>query len=147
MVVDPSAVAATSGSSYPPPLDAPCAGQSWKKLGDAGGLTQFGVNLTTLPPGVQSSQRHWHRREDEFVYVLEGEVVLISDAGETVVRAGQACAFRAGHPDAHCFVNRSGRPAVYLEVGTRDPLDVCEYPDVDLRAGPNGYTRKDGTPY
>ena len=91
-----------------------------RRLGDACGLTRFGVNLVTLPPGGQSALRHWHTLEDEFVYVLEGEVVLVTDDGEQVLRAGDCAGYPAGKPDGHHFVNRSGAPARYLEVGNRD---------------------------
>ncbi|MBC6981675.1 cupin domain-containing protein [Caulobacter sp. 17J80-11] len=147
MVIDLKAVPVRTGSGYPAPFNL-CAGARQKQaLGDAGGLTQFGVNLTRLPPRAWSAQRHWHHGEDEFVWVLEGELVLITDAGEQTVRAGQACAFKCGVPNGHHFVNRSGADAVYLEVGTRTPGDICEYPDVDLHAVGDEYVHKDGTPY
>ncbi len=120
-------------------------------LGDAGGLTQFGVNLTTLEPGAISALRHWHSAEDEFVYVLSGEVTLITDAGAETLTAGMAAAFPAGNTDAHQLVNRSSTPATYLEVGTRSPDDEITYPDVDLhrikRDGRGTFVRKSGEPY
>jgi uncharacterized cupin superfamily protein len=118
-----------------------------KPLGDAGGLTDFGVNLVRLPPGEWSSQRHWHTHEDEFVYVLEGELTLITNAGEEILKAGQCAAFPKNAPDGHHLINKSGREAVYLEVGSRREEDVCEYPDIDMRALPSGYVHKDGRPY
>jgi uncharacterized cupin superfamily protein len=147
MVIDPNQVPERVGSSYPAPYAAPCMARSRRALGEAGGLTQFGVNLARLRPGAWSSQRHWHHREDEFVYVLEGEVVLVTDDGEQVLGPGAACAFKAGVPNGHHFQNRSDRDVVMLVVGTRDPQEIAEYPDADLRALPSGYVHKDGTPY
>lgn len=138
------------GTGYPPPFDEPCRGRRRWKLGDAAGLTQFGVNLLRLPPDQWSSQRHWHTAEDEFVYVLEGEVVLITDEGEEVLNAGDCAGFPAGAPDGHHIVNRSGAEAVLLEIGSRRPgEDGAEYPDIDLtiRPGEAAYRRKDGTDY
>ena len=135
------------GTAYPEPFDAPCRGRRRWKLGDAVGLDQFGVNLLRLVDGDWSSQRHWHNGEDEFVWVLEGEVVLIEDEGETILRAGDCAGWKAGVKNGHHIVNRSGREAVLLEVGTRKPGgDSGEYPDIDLRFG-GGYSHKDGTPY
>ena len=105
--IDPAKVAAVIGTSYPPPFDEPCRTRERRRLGDAAGLTQFGVNLLTLPPGSWSAQRHWHSHEDEFVTVLEGEVVLVTDAGEETLRRGDAAGFKAGDRDGHCFQNRS----------------------------------------
>jgi uncharacterized cupin superfamily protein len=139
-----------SGVNYPAPFDAPCLGATWKRLGNAGGLTQFGVNISRLPPGVWSSQRHWHSHEDEFVWVLEGELVSITDDGEEVLRPGDCIAFKAGVADGHHLVNRSDRDAVVLEVGTRDPdRDRCVYADIDMIAEPKvePYLHKDGAAY
>lgn len=141
-----------TGCGYPAPFDEPCrGGRVRRRLGDAGGLADFGVNLLELPPGVWSSQRHWHSAEDEFVWVLEGEVTLIDDDGEHLLRAGECAAFPKGDGNGHHLVNRSGSTVRCLEVGARKlHEDVCDYPDVDLRIGPGrdaGYTRKDGTPY
>jgi uncharacterized cupin superfamily protein len=137
-----------TGSSYPAPYDEPCRARERWRLGDAAGLTQFGVNLLRLQPGAWSSQRHWHTHEDEFVYVLEGEVVLVTDAGEEVLRAGDSAGFKAGERDAHHLINRSDRDAVVLEVGSRDEDHDCgEYPDIDMIFTPNGFAHKDGTPY
>jgi uncharacterized cupin superfamily protein len=137
------------GSGYPPPYDAPCQGRRRRPLGDGAGLTAFGVNLMTLAPGVWSSQRHWHSCEDEFVWVLKGEVVLITDAGEEVLRAGDCAAFPASEADGHHLVNRSEAEALVLEVGNRDPRDRCVYPDADMIAEPDDdfYRHRDGTPY
>lgn len=137
------------GSAYPAPYDAPCRERVRHRLGDAAGLTQFGVNLLRLPPGAWSSQRHWHLHEDELVYVVEGEVVLVTDAGEETLVAGDCAGFKAGVADGHQLQNRSTRDAVVLEVGSRHAGgDTVEYPGIDLRVVPPGeYVRKDGTPY
>src|SRR3974377_690675 len=107
------------GTTYPPPLDEPCLSRESTKLGDAAGLTQFGVNLLRLPPGAWSSQRHWHTASDEFVYVLSGEVTLVTDAGEEILRAGDAAGFPAGDSNGHCLRNNSSSAATVLEIGTR----------------------------
>lgn len=148
--IDHSAVSPKIGSGYPAPFDAPCRSRERRRLGDAAGLSDFGVNLLRLPPGAWSSQRHWHTHEDEFVYVLQGEVVLITDAGEEILRAGDSAGFKAGVPDGHHLQNRSAREAVLLEVGSRKPsADGAHYPDIDLHhaGGGGGYTRKDGSAY
>jgi uncharacterized cupin superfamily protein len=119
-------------------------------LGDAAGLSHFGVNLLRLPAGCWSSQRHWHSAEDEFVYVLAGEVVLVTDSGEETLRAGDCAGFKAGVKDGHHLQNRSDRDAVLLEVGSRRAAeDEGEYPDIGMRflKGDAGYVRMDGTPY
>jgi uncharacterized cupin superfamily protein len=138
-------------TNYPPPLDRVVAGRERKRLGNAAGLDQFGVNLTTLKPGAASALRHWHEREDEFVFVLEGEVVLIEDGGETVLKPGEAAGFKANNGNGHHLVNKSQRDAVYLEIGTRAKHDRVNYPDVDVlvvrdEAGTR-LTRKDGKLY
>jgi uncharacterized cupin superfamily protein len=138
------------GSDYPAPFDIPCLDRIRRALGDAAGLTQFGVNLQRLAPGAWSSQRHWHTGEDEFVWVLAGEVVLVTEAGEEILRAGDCAGFKAGMPDGHHLQNRSGAEAVLLEVGARRPeTDVVEYPDADLRwcGEATGYTKRDGSAY
>ena len=137
------------GSAYPPPFDAPCANRRRWKLGDAAGLTQFGVNLMRLAPGVWSSQRHWHTAEDEFVWVVSGEVVLVTDDGEEVLRAGDCSGFKACVANGHQIQNRSGAEAVLLEIGTRAPdTDHSDYPDLDMVVGPDEvYRHRDGTPY
>ena len=138
------------GTGYPPPLNAPCVGRHRTKLGDAVGLTQFGVNLLRLPPGQWSSQRHWHTAEDEFTWVVEGEVVLVDNDGETLLKAGDCAGFKAGVANGHHFQNRSDRDVLLLEVGSRRPgEDGCDYPDIDLvlREGESGYRHRDGTPY
>ena len=138
------------GSGYPAPFDTPCLGRRRWALGDIAGLTQFGVNLLRLPPNQWSSQRHWHLAEDEFVYVLEGEVVLVTDVGDQAMGPGDCAGFRAGAADGHHLQNRSDKEAVLLEVGSRRPDDDAgAYPDIDLAlpTGRGGYTHKDGTPY
>jgi uncharacterized cupin superfamily protein len=149
--LDPASVRLRTTTTYPPPHDAEARGRSALMLSDAGGLTQFGVNVTILEPGAKSSIRHWHEREDEFVMVLSGDCVLIEDAGETPMKAGDCAAFPAGHPDGHTFLNRGEAECRLLVVGTRLDHDVAHYSDIDLKVtiGPEGnrFTRKDGTPY
>ena len=149
--IDIAALTPIVGTLYPPPFDEPCRARARTKLGDAAGLTQFGVNLLRLPPGAWSSQRHWHTREDEFVYVLSGEVVLVTDGGEEILRAGDAAGFPAGDKNGHCLQNRSDRDTQVLEIGTRIPDDAAYYSDIDMVAPTGGkpavYTRRDGTPY
>jgi len=148
-----AAVPKIQGVGYPPPFDAPCADRIRQRLGNAGGLTDFGVNLMRLPPGNWSSQRHWHSHEDEFVHVLEGEVMLVTDKGEEPMQAGDSAGFKAGVRDGHCFQNRALADAVLLVVGSRNDEDHGEYPDIDLLATAGRYTgksralHKDGTPY
>ncbi|MBB6247933.1 cupin domain-containing protein [Rhodanobacter sp. A1T4] len=135
------------GSNYPAPFAERAAGRIKQALGVAGGLKDFGVNLTQLPPGAWSSQRHWHSEEDEFVYVISGELTLITNAGEQLLHAGHCAAFPKNTPDGHHMINRSHERAVYLDIGTRSANDVCNYPDIDLHADGNDYTHKDGQPY
>lgn len=150
--IDPAAVTVRRGSRYPAPYDEPCQAREARLLSDAGGLTQFGAVLMRLEPGAWSSQRHWHAREDEFVHVLEGELVLVTNAGEEVLRAGDSAAFPAGTRDGHHLQNRSGAAAAFLVIGARDDADWGEYSDIDLKFGANryraggSYTRKDGSP-
>jgi uncharacterized cupin superfamily protein len=141
---------AVEGSRYPAPFDLPCRGRLRRRLGDAAGLTQFGVNLMRLSPGAWSSQRHWHTVEDEFVFVVEGEVVLVTDSGEEILRTGDCAGFKAGAANGHHLQNRSGRDALVLEVGTRNPdADEAFYPDIDLHAlkGRAGYAHRNGELY
>jgi len=134
-------------TGYPTPYRERVAGRSKARLGDAFGLKNFGVNLTRLEPGAESALRHWHTRQDEFVYVLEGELVLVTDAGETVLRPGMCAGFPGGKPDGHHLVNRGERTAVYLEVGDRTPGDEAFYPDADLVHRDGRFFRRDGTPW
>jgi uncharacterized cupin superfamily protein len=149
--IDLDAAPVKTGSIYPEPYASEMAGRSSLRLGDAGGLTQFGANLVTLQPGAKSSLRHWHANEDEFVMVTEGELVLVQDEGETPMRPFDCAAFPAGEPNGHHFLNRSGAPARFLVVGTRAPREVATYSDVDLQVeladGVARFTRRDGTPY
>jgi len=145
--IEIEAAATFFGTKYPPPFDAPCKERKRWRLGLAAGLAQFGVNMLRLPKGQWSSQRHWHHRNDEFVVVLEGEVVLVTDAGEEILRAGDFAGFKAGEADGHHIQNRSESEAVLLEIGSRFEDDIAEYPDIDMRGLPEGYVHKDGTPY
>jgi uncharacterized cupin superfamily protein len=149
--IDMTSLENITGTLYPPPYDEPCRARARTRLGDAAGLTQFGVNLLRLPPGAWSSQRHWHTGEDEFVYVLSGEIVLVSNAGEEILRAGDAAGFPANDLDGHCLQNRSDRDATVLEIGSRMTGSVAYYPDIDMVAPAGGkpaaYTHRDGTPY
>jgi uncharacterized cupin superfamily protein len=149
---DPRDVAEKSFTGYPEPFDAANHGRHDRRLGDHAGLRNFGVVLTRITPGGRSSLRHAHARRDEFVYVLEGEAVLETDAGAQVLRAGTCTGFPAGSGDAHCFVNRSSADALLLVVGDRKADDAISYPDIDMQArlGPDGtyrISRKDGTPF
>jgi uncharacterized cupin superfamily protein len=148
--IDLTKIPVKTGSGYPTPFDLPCAARARQRLGDAAGLTDFGVNLLRLPPGAWSSQRHWHSAEDEFVYIVEGEVVLVTDAGEELLRSGDCAGFKAGVKDGHHLQNRSDRDAILLEVGSRRVAeDEGEYPDLDMRFLKNdeGYAHRDGTLY
>jgi uncharacterized cupin superfamily protein len=149
--IDIAKLPVDSRSTYPEPFKRVVAGRERKRLGNAAGLDQFGVNLTTLKPGAASSLRHWHEKEDELVYMLEGEVVLIENGGETVLGPGDAAGFKANVRNGHHLVNESARDAVYLEIGTRFTHERAEYPDVDMvmiRDDKGGhYSHKDGKPY
>jgi uncharacterized cupin superfamily protein len=150
--IDIAGVPADTATNYPDPFWKPIEGRSRKRLGNAIGLTQFGVNLTTLKPGAWSSQRHWHTNEDEFIYVLEGEVVLCEDHHkETVLKPGDAAGWKAGSRVGHCLINRSEGDVVYIEVGTRAAHETAVYPDIDMRAERDKtgarYLKKTGEPY
>jgi len=147
--IDLASVPVQTGSSYPKPFDAPCVGQTSQRLARHAGLTAFGVNLTIIEPGAWSSQRHWHSHEDEFVWVLDGELTLITDSGEELLRAGDCAAFRRGDPNGHHLVNKSTSPARVLEIGNSNSQDRCVYPDIDMVAEPGvaGYSHRDGTLY
>lgn len=127
--IDIGGIPPDTATGYPAPFNKAVEGRSRKRLARAAGLTQFGVNICTLAPGAASSQRHWHENEDELVYVLSGEVVLCEDDGETLLRAGEAAAWRAGVPNGHCLVNRSNRDAVLIEIGTRAVREHVHYSD------------------
>jgi len=139
------------GSIYPHPFQQQLAGRLKRKLGDAVGISQFGVNLVTLEPGAWSSQRHWHEKEDEFVYIVSGEATLVTDEGERPLSAGMFAGFPAGEANAHRLANNTDMPVVYLEIGSRVDDERAEYPDVGMKAhkvdGNWIFTRNDGTPY
>jgi len=147
--LDVASIPKRTGSGYPAPFHKVAKDRARQRLGDAGGLTQFGVNLLTLPPGAWSSQRHWHSGEDEFVYVLSGEVTLITDKGEEVLRAGDCAAFPKNVPDGHHLINEGSAPVIVLEVGTRSNTDTCTYSDIDMVVSnaDDTYRHRDGTPY
>ncbi|HEV7252872.1 MAG TPA: cupin domain-containing protein [Mesorhizobium sp.] len=149
--VDVERLELRTGLSYPVPFGELVRGRARRRLGDAVCLTQFGVNLTTLAPGAATAHRHWHRNEDEFVFILAGEATLIEDDGETLLKAGEAAGFKAGIPNGHHVVNRGDREVVLIEIGTRAPMERAEYSDIDLMVEVDGrsfrYTHKDGTPY
>ena len=148
--IDVHTAKVVSGSRYPAPYDEPCKNRFRRVLGDAAGLTQFGANLTRLSAGAWSSQRHWHSAEDEFIYVLEGELVLVTDFGEEILVAGDCAGFKAANPNGHHLQNRSTRDALFLEIGSRCPdEDEVAYPDIDLRApkGRRGYAHVNGEIY
>jgi uncharacterized cupin superfamily protein len=149
--IDPAQVPAATGSSYPEPFKSRVATRRKQRLGDALGLKNYGVNLTTIPPGAVSALRHWHSHEDEFIYIVSGELTLVTNDGEQRLTAGMCAGFPAGRGDGHCLANRTSKDAVYLEVGDRRPDDAVTYPDDDI-AGyttPQGrrFKRKDGTSY
>lgn len=148
--IDPATVEEKRGSGYPEPYRSRMGDRVKRRLGDACGLTRFGVNLVTLGPGGQSALRHWHTLEDEFVYMVEGEVVLVTEDGEQVLRAGDCAGYPAGKADGHHFINRSGAQARYLEIGNREAADRAFYPDDDLKyaeGDDGGYVHKDDRPY
>jgi len=148
---DPKELPEQSTTGYPEPYKTRVAGRHKRRLGDAAGLKNFGVNLTRLDPGAESSMRHWHTKQDEFIYVLEGELTLVTDAGRQKLKSGMAAGFPAGRADGHQLVNETRRPVVYLEVGDRTPGDGAAYSEADLAAklvdGKWVFTHKDGSPY
>jgi uncharacterized cupin superfamily protein len=148
--IDLTRITRKTGSGYPEPYASMMNKRSYLQLGDAGGLTQFGVNITILEPGGVSSMRHWHVHEDEFVMVTQGEVVMVTDDGETVMRVGDCAAFPAGVENGHHFLNKSSDEARFLVVGTRASRETVYYSDVDMMVedvdGVGTFTRKDGSP-
>jgi uncharacterized cupin superfamily protein len=150
-VIDQSKLTPRTGSIYPEPYASMVKGRSSLRLGDAGGLTQFGANLIMLEPGARSSLRHWHENEDEFVMITEGECVLVQDEGETVMRVGDCAAFPAGSTNGHCFLNRTDKVAKFLVVGTKAKFEVAHYSDHDFRieieGGKARFTYRDGAPW
>jgi uncharacterized cupin superfamily protein len=152
VIKNPKDVTPAIGTGYPPPHDEICNKREKHRLGDAVGLKNYGVNYVVLPPGQASAQRHWHEVQDEFVWVLEGELVLVTDAGEELLTPGMSAGFPGGEPDGHHLVNRTDKPAAYLEIGDRMPGDAGAYPDIDMRFqfdadGKPQFLHKDGTPY
>ena len=153
VIADPASLEPRIGSSYPEPYRSLSMTREKRALGNAVGLKNFGVNLTTLPPGSWSSQRHWHAKQDELIYVVSGEVTLMTDEGETVLSAGMVAGFKAGDKNGHCLVNRSDRDAQVLEIGDRTPGDSAVYSDIDMQiydTWPDGRLRfrhKNGDPY
>jgi uncharacterized cupin superfamily protein len=150
--LDPDTVPAVRGSGYPEPFRSAVAERTKRRIGNVVGLTHFGVNLVRLAAGAASAQRHWHRSEDEFIYILEGDPILVTDEGETTLHPGMCAGFRAGSGNAHHLINRTDRKVVYLEIGDRNPGDTVIYPDDDLgRAlAPDGsrvFVHRDGRPY
>lgn len=150
--IDLASVPVKTGTIYPAPYDAEVAGRSSLRLGDAGGLTQFGVNIVILAPGAKSSMRHWHLHEDEFVMITLGECTMVMDAGPTIMRVGDCAAFPAGVEDGHCFINHTDTEARFLVAGTRAPHEVATYSDIDLMVALSPgekerahFTYKDGT--
>jgi uncharacterized cupin superfamily protein len=149
--IDLSALPVRSATNYPAQFAGIVEGRQWQSLGTAADLTQFGVNLVRLRPGAASSARHWHEQEDEFVYMVEGELVLVEDQGETIVRPGDAAGFKAGVANGHHLVNRTERDAVFLVVGSCAPRERCHYSDIDLVHEQDGdlyrLSHKSGAPY
>jgi len=149
--IDPATLPVVTGTLYPSPFDQPCRDRRRTRLADAAGLTQYGVNLVRLGPGAWSSQRHWHIAQDEFVYVLSGEVTLVTDAGAETLRAGDCAGFKAGDENGHHFQNRSNAEVTFLEMGTRLPGDGAFYSDIDMKVSaddpPATYRHRDGTAY
>ncbi len=150
-VIDVDSIVPNSGSNYPKPFDEIASKKSWLELGQAAGLTQFGVSMMTIEPGGMSSQRHWHEGEDEFLLMISGELVLVEENKETVMRSGDMAGFKAGIENGHHMVNRSEGEAKFLIVGTSAANDICHYPDIDLRFEANEkgdrYVNKAGIAY
>lgn len=150
--VNPRRVEARTGTGYPEPFRANVAARSKRALGDAFGLSRYGVNLVDLPPGVWSSQRHWHSHQDEFIYIVAGRLTLVTDAGEQILTPGMVVGFPAGRRDGHHLINRTDETATYLEIGDRDARDETVYPDIDLLyrlndRGEREFTHRDGVRY
>jgi len=149
--LDPKDLPEQSSTGYPEPYKSRVAGRHKRRLGDAAGLKNFGVNLTRLDPGAESSMRHWHAKQDEFIYILEGEVTLVTDSGRQKLTPGMTAGFPAGKADGHQLVNETGKPVLYLEIGDRTPEDGATYSEVDMAArmieGKWVFTHKDGSPY
>ncbi|MEO0844432.1 MAG: cupin domain-containing protein [Cyanobacteria bacterium J06643_5] len=153
MIINPEEVPIQNSTNYPDEFKLIVAGRFRQRLGNFAGLTNFGVNLVKLTPGSASALRHWHSSQDEFIYIVEGELTLITDAGEEILTPGMAAGFPKNEADGHHLVNRSQQDAVYLEIGDRKPNDTVCYPDEDLIAKPGDdgksivFTRRDGSNY
>jgi len=149
--LDPKDLPEQSSTGYPEPYKSRVAGRHKRRLGDAAGLKNFGVNLTRLDPGAESSMRHWHAKQDEFIYILEGEVTLVTDSGRQKLTPGMTAGFPAGKADGHQLVNETGKPVLYLEIGDSTPEDGATYSEVEMWArmieGKWVFTHKDGSPY
>jgi len=149
--LDPKSVTPRTATVYPPEFAGAVKGREKRALGDFFGLTQYGVNLTTLAPGAWSSHRHWHENEDEFIFVVDGEITLIDDAGEHLLKPGMCAGFKAGVANGHHLANKSNMPGSYLEIGTRAAVERAHYPDVDMLFSKDGakttVTRRNGTPF
>jgi uncharacterized cupin superfamily protein len=149
--IDIASLPTITGTLYPTPFDEPCRARHRTRLADAAGLTQYGVNLVRLEPGAWSSQRHWHIAQDEFIYIVSGEITLVTDAGAETLHAGDCAGFKAGAADGHHLQNRSNADASFLEMGTRLAEDGAFYSDIDMKVPPHSepgtYTRRDSTPY
>ena len=149
--LDPTTIERVGGSVYPKEHASVCEGRSKARIGNELGLNNFGVNYVCLEPGSASSQRHWHHKQDEFIYIIQGELTLVTDAGEQILQKGMVAGFPAGKEDGHQLINRSDSNAFYLEVGDRTPGDGAEYPDIDLRVSVDDagfhFVHKDGAPY
>ena len=148
---DPKDLPESSSTGYPEPYKSRVAGRHKRRLGDHAGLKNFGVNFTRLDPGAESSMRHWHTKQDEFIYVVEGEITLVTDAGRQKLGPGIAAGFPAGKADGHQLVNETDKPVLYLEIGDRTPGESASYPDDDLAMhsvdGKFVFTHKDGSPF
>ena len=150
--IDPLEIEPRTGTGYPEPYRENVIDRSKRALGNAFGLSRYGVNLVELSPGTWSSQRHWHTHEDEFVFVISGELTLVANAGEQTLTPGMVAGFPAGDDNGHHLINRSSKPASYLEVGDRNSADEVYYPDIDLlykvnEEGDHEFTHRDGVRY
>ena len=149
--LDPKTIAPRTGTVYSPEFADAVKGREKRALGDVFGLTQYGVNLTTLAPGSWSSHRHWHENEDEFVFVVEGEITLVDDAGEHLLKPGMCAGFKAGVPNGHQLVNKTKAPVSYLEIGTRASKERAHYSEADMLFEKDGtkstVTRRNGSPF
>ncbi len=150
--IDPREIQARTGTGYPEPFRENVVARAKRALGDAFSLSRYGVNLVDLSPGTWSSQRHWHTHEDEFIYVISGQLTLITDAGEQILTAGMVAGFPAGDSNGHHLINKSNEAASYLEIGDRNSQDEVFYPDIDLLyklndVGEHDFTNRDGVPY